>query len=58
MAAQSLETLDVRSRQDWRKWLEEHFDSVSEIWLVFHKQHTGVTCVPLEPEYTSGFTST
>ena len=42
----SLETLDVRSRQDWRKWLEEHFDSASEIWLVFHKQHTGVTCVP------------
>jgi uncharacterized protein YdeI (YjbR/CyaY-like superfamily) len=32
--------LDVRTRQDWRNWLEEHHDSEPGIWLVFHKQHT------------------
>jgi len=26
----------------WRKWLDEHHDSESEVWLIFHKQHTGV----------------
>lgn len=42
MSAKSIETLDVRRRQDWRTWLEEHHDSRSEIRLVFHKRHTGV----------------
>ena len=40
-----IETLDVRERQDWREWLEEHHDSMSEIWLVFHKRHTGVASI-------------
>jgi len=33
-----IETLDVRSRQAWRTWLEEHHTSSSEIWLVFHER--------------------
>jgi uncharacterized protein YdeI (YjbR/CyaY-like superfamily) len=37
--------LDVRTRAGWRKWLEEHHATVSEIWLVFHKVHTGVDCL-------------
>ena len=45
MATKPLETLDVRSRQAWRDWLAEHHASSSEIWLVYHKKHTGVTCV-------------
>lgn len=45
MSAKPIETLDVRSRQEWRKWLKEHYDSKSEIWLVFHKRHTGITCI-------------
>ena len=45
MSAKPIETLDVRSRQEWRKWLKEHHDSKSEIWLVFHKRHTGITCI-------------
>jgi hypothetical protein len=24
----------VRSREDWRTWLQAHHDSTSEIWLV------------------------
>ena len=41
----TLETIDVRDRRDFRKWLKKHHDSVSEIWLVFHKRHTGVTSI-------------
>ena len=45
MSAKPSETLDVRDRQAWRKWLEEHHASSLEIWLVFHKRHTGVASV-------------
>ena len=48
MSAKPSETLDVRDRQAWRKWLEEHHASSLEIWLVFHKRHTGVTSVPYD----------
>ncbi len=34
-------TLDVRTREQWRNWLAEHHDSEWEVWLVFHKRHTG-----------------
>jgi uncharacterized protein YdeI (YjbR/CyaY-like superfamily) len=40
-----LVTLDVRKRPQWRKWLEAHHDSASEIWLVFYKRHTGEECI-------------
>jgi uncharacterized protein YdeI (YjbR/CyaY-like superfamily) len=42
MAGKPIETLEVGSREEWRKWLEGHYDSTSEIWLVFYKRHTGV----------------
>lgn len=45
MAQQPIDTLDVRDRRSWRKWLHEHHDSVGEVWLVFHKKHTGVQCL-------------
>src|ERR1700689_3901524 len=40
-----LATLDVRKRPQWRKWLEGHHDSASEIRLVFHKRHTREECM-------------
>ncbi len=40
MAMKKLKTLEVRGRQQWRKWLQENHASVAEIWLVFHKRHT------------------
>jgi uncharacterized protein YdeI (YjbR/CyaY-like superfamily) len=40
-----LRTFSPRTLQQWRKWLAEHHDSESEIWLVFHKQHTGVASI-------------
>ena len=43
--AKALQTLDVRSRRQWRKWLEGHHASESEIWLVYAKKHTGTPSV-------------
>ena len=41
----AVKTIEVKSRQDWRKWLNENYDSQSEVWLVFRKRHTGVTTI-------------
>jgi uncharacterized protein YdeI (YjbR/CyaY-like superfamily) len=48
MSAKNLRTLDVRSRHEWRNWLQEHHDSEPEIWLIFHKHHTAETSVSYE----------
>lgn len=36
-----MELLRVKNRQDWRRWLEENYQSAREIWLVSPKKHTG-----------------
>ena len=36
------------SLEAWRKWLARHHDSESEIWLVFHKAHTGRPTIAYE----------
>jgi uncharacterized protein YdeI (YjbR/CyaY-like superfamily) len=43
-----LKTLDVRSRTRWRAWLEANHGSASEIWLVYHKPHTGKMSIDYE----------
>jgi uncharacterized protein YdeI (YjbR/CyaY-like superfamily) len=43
-----LVTLDLRTCQEWRAWLEKHHASSPGIWLTFHKGHTGVACIPYE----------
>jgi len=43
-----LTTLQVRSRWQWRAWLEKHHASSPGIWLVFHKAHTGVKSIQYE----------
>ncbi|MFH1681606.1 MAG: YdeI/OmpD-associated family protein [Candidatus Eisenbacteria bacterium] len=45
MPAKRIETLEVKSRREWRRWLNKHHDSTPEIWLVFYKRHTGRTSV-------------
>lgn len=40
-----MKTLAPKTVDQWRKWLAEHHDSESEIWLVFHKLHTGVASI-------------
>ena len=46
--AGNLITLDVRTRDRWRQWLGKHHASSPGIWLVRHKQHTGVKSMPYE----------
>jgi uncharacterized protein YdeI (YjbR/CyaY-like superfamily) len=33
--------LHVTDRAQWRDWLQKHYKSETEIWLVFYKKHTG-----------------
>ena len=40
-----MKTLLVRTLDQWRDWLTEHHTSESEVWLIFHKRHTGVTSI-------------
>ncbi len=40
-----LPKVDVRSRGKWRAWLRKHHASSEGVWLVYHKQHTGVKSV-------------
>jgi uncharacterized protein YdeI (YjbR/CyaY-like superfamily) len=44
----ALDTLDVRTREQWRTWLRTHHASSPGVWFVFHKKHSGVACVPYE----------
>jgi uncharacterized protein YdeI (YjbR/CyaY-like superfamily) len=40
-----MKTLLVHTPQEWREWLETHGAAEHEIWLVFHKKHTGVASI-------------
>jgi uncharacterized protein YdeI (YjbR/CyaY-like superfamily) len=40
-----MKTFSPKTVDQWRKWLAEHHDSESEVWLVFHKLHTGVASI-------------
>ena len=48
MSAKTLKTIDVRTRAQWRKWLQAHYGSEPEVWLVFHKLHTGAKSIDYE----------
>jgi uncharacterized protein YdeI (YjbR/CyaY-like superfamily) len=36
-----MKTFDARTVERWRGWLKRHHDSENEVWLIFHKKHTG-----------------
>ena len=40
-----MKTLLVRTLEQWRDWLTDHHASESEVWLIFHKRHTGVMSI-------------
>src|SRR5262245_12016725 len=46
--ATTLNTIDLRTRKDWRQWLAKHHTSSPGIWLVRHKQHSGVKSMSYE----------
>ena len=35
-------------RESWRVWLDANGQSTREVWLVFHKKHTGMKCITYE----------
>jgi uncharacterized protein YdeI (YjbR/CyaY-like superfamily) len=39
-------TLYVTDRKEWRAWLEKHYKSEKEVWLVYYKKHTGKPRIP------------
>ena len=39
----ALPRLEVRSRAEWRRWLERNHASSTGVWMVFYKAHTGKT---------------
>jgi uncharacterized protein YdeI (YjbR/CyaY-like superfamily) len=46
--AGNLIALDLRTRTQWRQWLAKHHASSPGIWLVRHKQHTGIKSMSYE----------
>ncbi len=46
--AKTLITIDVRTRVEWRQWLATNHAASPGIWLVRHKQHADVACMPYE----------
>ena len=46
--AGNLITLDIRTRARWRQWLAKHHAASPGVWLVRHKQHTGVKSMAYE----------
>ena len=43
-----LDTLEVRSRQQWHRWLTKHHAASSGVWVVFYKGHKGVNSISHE----------
>src|SRR5690348_7731770 len=41
-------TLDVRKRAEWRRWLAKHHASSPGVWVLRHKEHTGMNSMPYE----------
>ncbi len=52
--AKELGLLDVRNRQDWRLWLEQHHASSPGVWLVFHKRYARTKSIAYEDSVREG----
>jgi uncharacterized protein YdeI (YjbR/CyaY-like superfamily) len=46
--AADLPILDIRSADKWRAWLRKHHARSAGVWVVFHKDHTGVASIRYE----------
>ena len=38
--------LTVYERDAWREWLSENYQTAAEVWLVYHRKHTGIPRIP------------
>jgi uncharacterized protein YdeI (YjbR/CyaY-like superfamily) len=41
-------TLYVTGRDEWRDWLASHYESESEVWLIYYKKHSGQPRIPYD----------
>src|SRR5438132_2417258 len=41
-------TLYVTTSAEWRAWLAKHYESETEVWLIYYKKHTGQPRIPYE----------
>src|SRR5437762_13888520 len=41
-------TLYVTSREEWRAWLTKHYQSETEVWLIYYKKHSGQPRIPYD----------
>jgi uncharacterized protein YdeI (YjbR/CyaY-like superfamily) len=43
-----LDMVDIRTGQQWRAWLRKNHKSSPGVWVICHKEHTGVPSIPYE----------
>jgi len=43
-----MKTIEVKNRVEWRTWLAENHNRVSEIWLIYYKKETGISSIAYE----------
>jgi uncharacterized protein YdeI (YjbR/CyaY-like superfamily) len=43
-----LDMIDIRTRRQWRAWLGRNHKSSPGVWVVCHKEHTGIPSVSAE----------
>ena len=48
MTSSDLPILTLKTRAEWRKWLEKNHAKSVGIWFALHKKHTGEKSVPYE----------
>lgn len=41
-------TLDLRTRTEWRRWLATHHSASPGVWILRHKEHTGIEAMSYE----------
>src|ERR1700741_518975 len=41
-------TLYVTGRDEWRAWLADHYESETEVWLIYYKKHSGRPRIPYD----------
>ena len=46
MAISNSKMLYVATREQWRAWLAQHYESETEIWLIYYKKHSGQPRIP------------
>ncbi len=43
-----MKQLYIKTRDEWRKWLQKNHNKVNELWLVFYKKETGKPTIDYE----------